>query len=86
MSWYTWSSILSAIDRGMPEAAECASGVGSSKVGVVSGVPKWGRSSKRRVLLIRWTRREIMSAAGLVCLISFLILMLALWLAGHPFD
>jgi hypothetical protein len=38
------------------------------------------------VRLIRWTRREIMSAAGLVCLISFLILMLALWLAEHPFD
>jgi len=52
----------------------------------VSGNPKWGRSSKRRVRLIRWSRREIMSAAGLACLFSFLILMLALWLARHPFD
>jgi hypothetical protein len=59
---------------------------GPSKVGVVSGVPKWGRSSKRRVRLIRWTRRDIMSADGLVRLISFLILMRALWLARHPFD
>jgi hypothetical protein len=36
--------------------------------------------------LIRWTRWEIMSAAGLACLISLLSLMLAQWLAGHPFD
>jgi hypothetical protein len=57
-----------------------------AKEGVVSGVPKWGRSSKRRVRLIRWTRLEIASAAGLGCLISLLSLVLAQWLAGHPFD
>jgi hypothetical protein len=52
----------------------------------VSEVPKWGRSSKRRLRLIRWTRGEILSAAGLGCLISLLSLVLAQWLAGHPFD
>jgi hypothetical protein len=52
----------------------------------MAGVPKWGRSSKRRVRLIRWTRWEIASAAGLGCLISLLCLVLAHWLAGHPFD
>jgi hypothetical protein len=52
----------------------------------MSGVPKWGRSSKRRLRLIRWTRWEIVSAAGLGCLISLLCLVLAHWLAGHPFD
>jgi len=57
-----------------------------AKEGVVSEVPKWGRSSKRRVRLIRWTRREILSAAALGCLISLLSLMLAQWLAGNPFD
>jgi hypothetical protein len=38
---------------------------GSPKERFVSGVPKWGRSSKRRVRLIRRTRSEIVSAAGL---------------------
>jgi hypothetical protein len=52
----------------------------------MSGVPKWGRSSKRRVRLIRWSRREIVSAAGLGCLMSLLCLVLAHWLATHPFD
>jgi hypothetical protein len=56
------------------------------KEGVVSGVPQWGRSSKRRVRLIRWTLREIVSVAGLACLIVLLSLMLAQWMAGHPFD
>jgi hypothetical protein len=52
----------------------------------MSGVPKWGRTSKRRVRLIRWTRREIVSVASLGCLISLLSLVLANWLATHPFD
>ena len=52
----------------------------------MSRVPKMGRSSKRRVRLIRWTRREIVSIVGLACLISLLALMLARWLAGHPFE
>jgi hypothetical protein len=56
------------------------------KEGVVSGVPNWDRVSKRRLRQIRWTRREIVSAAGLVCLIVLLSLMLAQWMAGHPFD
>ncbi len=52
----------------------------------MSGVPKWGRSSKRRLRLIRWTPWEIVSAAGLGCLLSLLSLALAHWLATHPFD
>ncbi len=71
---------------GCPEAAKSASGRALRKEGVVSGVPKWGRSSKRRVRLIRWTRWEIVSVTGLGCLVSLLSLMLAHWLAGHPFD
>jgi hypothetical protein len=59
---------------------------GSSKGGGVGGVPKWGRSSKRRLLLIRWTRREIVSVTILGGLISALCLVLAQWLATHPFD
>ena len=31
-------------------------------------------------------RREIVSVAGLACLIVLLSLMLAQWMAGHPFD
>jgi hypothetical protein len=38
------------------------------------------------VRLIRWTRWEIVSAAGLGFLVSFLSLVLAQWLARHPFD
>lgn len=49
-------------------------------------VPKWGRSSKRRVSLIRWTRWEIVSATILGCLVSALCVVLAQWLAAHPFD
>jgi hypothetical protein len=52
----------------------------------MAGVPKWGRSSKRRLRLIRWTRWEIVSVAALSCLMSALCLMLAQWLAAHPFD
>ena len=58
----------------------------SSKEGFVSGIPKWGRSSKRSVRLIRWTPWEIVSVAGLGCLLCLLILVLAKWLAVHPFD
>jgi hypothetical protein len=49
-------------------------------------VPKWGRSSKRRLRLIRWTRWEIATIAGLGCLISLLTMVLAQWFANHPFD
>jgi hypothetical protein len=52
----------------------------------MSGVPKWGRSSKRRLRLIRWTQFEIMSVIVLSCMISLLCLLLAEWLATHPFD
>jgi hypothetical protein len=52
----------------------------------MSGVPKWGRSSKRRLRLIRWTRGELMSLALMSTLISLLCLVLAEWLATHPFD
>jgi hypothetical protein len=52
----------------------------------MSGVPKWGRSSKRRVRLIRWTRGEVVSVTVLGCLLSALCLVLAQWLASHPFD
>jgi hypothetical protein len=52
----------------------------------MSGVPKWGRSSKRRLRLIRWTRGELASLTLLSCLISLLCLMLAEWLAAHPID
>jgi hypothetical protein len=52
----------------------------------MSDVPKWGRSSKRRVRLIRWSRREIASVTILGGLISALCLVLAQWLAIHPFD
>jgi len=71
---------------GCPEAAKSASGRALRKEGVVSGVPKWGRSSKRRVRQIRWTRRELVSVALLGCLISVLCLMLAQWLAAHSVD
>jgi hypothetical protein len=54
--------------------------------GVVSGVPKWGRSSKRRLRLIRWTHCELLSIALLSALITVLCLLLAQWLATHPFD
>ena len=56
------------------------------KEGVVAEVPKWGRSSKRRLRLIRWTRWEIATIAGLGCLVSLLTMVLAQWLAAHPFD
>jgi hypothetical protein len=52
----------------------------------VSSVPKWGRSSKRRLRLIRWTSWEIASLALLGGLVSALCLLLAQWLAIHPFD
>ena len=52
----------------------------------MSRVAKMGRSSNRRVRLIRWSRREIVSVTVLGCLISLLCLVLAHWLAGHPFD
>ena len=52
----------------------------------MSGVPKWGRSSKRRLRLIRWRRWEIVSVTTLGGLISLLCLALAGWLASHPFD
>jgi hypothetical protein len=52
----------------------------------VAEVPKWGRSSKRRLRLIRWTRWEIATIAGLGCLVSLLTMVLAQWLAAHPFD
>ena len=52
----------------------------------MAGVPKWGRSSKRRIRQIQWTRWEIVSVAGLGCLVSLLSLVLAQWLATHPFD
>jgi hypothetical protein len=52
----------------------------------MSGVPKWGRSSKRRLRLILWSRWEIVSIAILGCLLFLLSLFLARWLAGHPFD
>ena len=67
-----------------PEELESSSGWALRKEEVVSGVPKWGRSSKRRVRLIQWTRREIVSVAGLACLLAILSLVLAEWLAGHP--
>ena len=52
----------------------------------MSGVPKWGRSSKRRLRLIRWTRWEIVSIAGLGFLLALLSFARAQWLASHPFD
>jgi hypothetical protein len=52
----------------------------------MSGVPKWGRSSKRRLRLIRWTYWEVASITLMGCLISVLCLLLAHWLARHPFD
>jgi hypothetical protein len=52
----------------------------------VPGVPKWGRSSKRRIRQIRWTRWELVSVALLGCFISVLCLVLAQWLAAHPFE
>jgi hypothetical protein len=52
----------------------------------MSGVPKWGRSSKRRVRLIRWKRWEIVSVTALGGFISLLCLVLARWLTAHPFD
>jgi len=36
--------------------------------------------------LIRWTRREIVSVTVLGGLIAALCLVLAQWLATHPFD
>jgi hypothetical protein len=50
------------------------------------GVPKWGRSSKRRLRLIRWTWRELATITLLTCLVSLLCLLLAQWLTTHPFD
>jgi hypothetical protein len=38
------------------------------------------------VRLIHWTRWEIASIAGLGCLVSVLSMVLAQWLASHPFD
>jgi hypothetical protein len=52
----------------------------------VTGVPKWGRSSKRRIRLIQWTRWELVSIALLAFLISILSLLLAQFLATHPFE
>jgi hypothetical protein len=52
----------------------------------MSGVPKWGRSSKRRLRLIKWTRWELVSVAVLSSFVSVLCLMLAEWLATHPFE
>jgi|HubBroStandDraft_2_1064218.scaffolds.fasta_scaffold6778661_1 hypothetical protein len=52
----------------------------------MAGVPKWGRSSKRRVRLIQWTRWEVASVTVLGGLVSALCLVLAQWLASHPFD
>jgi hypothetical protein len=52
----------------------------------MSGVPKWGRSSKRRLRLIRWTRWEIASAILLTCVVSLLCLVLAQSLADFPLD
>jgi hypothetical protein len=52
----------------------------------MAGVPKWDRSSKRRVRLIRWTRWEIVSVTFLGCFMSILCLLLAHWLATHPFE
>jgi hypothetical protein len=49
-------------------------------------VPKWGRSSKRRIRLIRWTRWELVSVAALSTFVSLLCLLLAQWLATHPFE
>jgi hypothetical protein len=54
--------------------------------GFVAGVPKWGRSSKRRLRLIRWTPWELVSLGLMSSLISLLCLVLAEWLARHPFD
>jgi hypothetical protein len=53
---------------------------------VVSGVPKWGRSSKRRLGLIRWTAGELVSIGFLTVLLSAAGFALAVWMAGHPFD
>jgi hypothetical protein len=52
----------------------------------MSKVPKWGRSSKRRIQLIRWSRRDIASVTLLGGFITALCLVLAQWLATHPFD
>ena len=52
----------------------------------MAAVPKWGRSSKRRVRLIRWKSWEIVSITALGGFIALLSLMLARWLAAHPFD
>jgi hypothetical protein len=52
----------------------------------VSGIPKWGRSSKRRIRLIRWTAWEIASLTVIGGLIFGLCFLLAQWLARHPFD
>ena len=52
----------------------------------MAAVPKWGRSSRRRLRLIRWTPWQLVSAAVLGSLISALCLVLAQWLATHPFD
>jgi cyanate permease len=52
----------------------------------MSYVPKWGRSSTRRIRLIRWSRREIASITILGGCISALCLVLAQWLATHIFD
>jgi len=49
-------------------------------------VPKWGRSSKRRIRLIQWKRWEKVSVALLGGFLSLLCLALARLLATHPFD
>jgi hypothetical protein len=52
----------------------------------MAGAPKWGRSSKRRLRLIRWTQRELVGLSLLSALICALCLLLAQWLATHPLD
>jgi hypothetical protein len=52
----------------------------------VSRPGKYNKGSKRRIQQVRWTAREIISAALLLLAMAVLSVVLALWFASHDVD
>ncbi len=46
----------------------------------------WKRGSKRRVLLIRWKRSEIVHLVLLALVMTLFCIWVGVWIATHHFD
>ena len=75
------------LGRHLRAAPECVCLVGGEwKGGKCVATAQSGKGSKRRIRQVRWTRREIISAAFFLLIALVFCVFVGLWVIFHHFD